>query len=137
MIKMYLQIEKLWFLVSEKIRFLLVGGFNTVFAYVLYVLLVAGMNIGYKLALIIGYIISINVSIFTMRYYVFRSKGKWYAEYLKGWEVYLATLLLNYVAMFLMVDWLEINELLAQAVFAIIVAVLTYVFHKYFTFHKR
>ena len=31
--KLYLWAEKIWFKIPEKTRFVLVGGFNTVFAY--------------------------------------------------------------------------------------------------------
>ena len=32
-IKLYFEIENIWFKLPEKLRYLLVGGFNTVFAY--------------------------------------------------------------------------------------------------------
>ena len=32
-IELYKKIERIWFTINQKIRFLLVGGFNTVFAY--------------------------------------------------------------------------------------------------------
>lgn len=75
MIRLYRMLENVWFGWPQKLRFLLTGGFNTVFSYGLFVLMVAAIGIPYKIAIAAGYIISTNVSIFTMRYYVFRSKG--------------------------------------------------------------
>lgn len=75
MIKLYRQIENRWFGLPQKIRFLLVGGFNTFLAYLLFVLFVAILQIPYRLSLIIQYILTVNISIFSMRYYVFRSAG--------------------------------------------------------------
>ncbi len=137
MINLYLKIEKIWFILPEKLRFLLVGGFNTVFGYGVFAFLLIVLQLSYKNAIWIGYVISVNVSIFTMRYYVFRSNGIWYKEYSKGWGVYLTTMVLNYFAMFIMVDIYKINELLAQGFYTIGITILTYLLHRYFTFaHK-
>ena len=73
MIKLYRQIENRWFGLPQKIRFLLVGGFNTMLAYLLFILFVEGIKIPYKISLIIQYILTVNISIFSMRHYVFRS----------------------------------------------------------------
>ena len=104
MIRLYRMLENVWFGWPQKLRFLLTGGFNTVFSYGLFVLMVAAIGIPYKIAIAAGYIISTNVSIFTMRYYVFRSKGSLKKEYAKAWGVYLTTMLINYAAMYAMVD---------------------------------
>lgn len=64
MIKLYRQIENRWFGLSQKIRFLLVGGFNTFLAYLLFVLFVAILQIPYRLSLIIQYVLTVNISIF-------------------------------------------------------------------------
>ena len=45
MIKLYRKIENRWFGLPQKIRFLLVGGFNTFLAYLLFVLFVAILQI--------------------------------------------------------------------------------------------
>ena len=41
MIKLYRKIENRWFGLPQKIRFLLVGGFNTFLAYLLFVLFIS------------------------------------------------------------------------------------------------
>ena len=137
MLQLYKKLENIWFALPQKLRFLLVGGFNTVFSYLLFVLMVAGMNIPYQAALIIGYIISTNVSIVTQRYYVFSSHGNWKAEYSKAWGVYLAVLLINYVAMYAMVDVAKMNELLAQGIYTVVITVFIYVMHRYFSFENQ
>lgn len=136
MIRLYRLLEKIWFGWPQKLRFLLVGGFNTVFSYGLFVLMVAAIGIPYKIAIAVGYVISTNVSIFTMRYYVFRSKGSLKKEYAKAWGVYLTTMLINYAAMYAMVDLGAVNELLAQGIYTVLITVFTYLMHKYFSFAK-
>lgn len=136
MIRLYHVLENIWFGWPQKLRFLLAGGFNTVFSYGLFVLMVAAIGIPYKIAIAAGYIISTNVSIFTMRYYVFRSKGSLKKEYAKAWGVYLTTMLINYAAMYAMVDLGAVNELLAQGIYTVLITVFTYLMHKYFSFAK-
>ncbi len=82
-------------------------------------------------------ILATNVAIFTMRYYVFRSAENLKQEYIKAWSVYLSTMLLNYAAMFVMVDILNINELGAQAFYTLFSVVFTYIMHKYFSFYHK
>ena len=136
MIRLYRMLENVWFGWPQKLRVLLTGGFNTVFSYGLFVLMVAAIGIPYKIAIAAGYIISTNVSIFTMRYYVFRSKGSLKKEYAKAWGVYLTTMLINYAAMYAMVDLGAVNELLAQGIYTVLITVFTYLMHKYFSFAK-
>ena len=134
--ELYFKIEKFWFdKVPEKLRFLLVGGFNTVFAYAVYALLV--LFIPYWLALPVQYFITINVSVATMRYYVFRSQGNILKEFAKAWSVYLSLLVFNMVGLWVLIDILEVNKFLAQALYLCFSTILTYLLHKYFSFNKK
>ena len=137
MFRLYKFIENIWFKVPQKLRFLLVGGFNTLFSYVLFAFLVAIIMMPYKIALVLNYIIAVNLSIFTMRYYVFRSFGNFLREYGKAWCVYLLVLILNYVSMYMMVDVYKMNELIAQAVYTFFITFFIYFMHKYVSFAKK
>lgn len=136
LIKLYRRTENLWFSISRKIRFLLVGGFNTLFSYLLFVLLVQYASLPYAWALLIQYAVTINVSIFTMRYYVFRSSGNLLREYTKAWGVYLGMLASNYVALFLMIDTAGLSPVAAQTVYTAVATVLMYIIHQKITFRK-
>ncbi len=135
LIKWYFLLEKIWFKTPEKIRYILVGGFNTVFAYLVFVGLYYLLDF-YNLALFIQYIITINVSFLTMRYYVFRSSGNFKREYVKAWTVYLGMLLFNFIAINLMVKGLKINPEISQAVYIVVSTILIYILHKHFSFKK-
>ena len=137
MLRLYKKLEDIWFVLPEKLRFLLVGGFNTVFSYGLFAFMVAFLTISYHIALGVSYIISVNVTIFTQRYYVFRSHGNFLQEYSKSWIVYLLILLINYIFMYITVDILGLNELIAQAVYTVGITIFTYFMHKYFSFAKH
>lgn len=136
-IKLYKMIEDIWFRIDQKIRFLLVGGFNTVLSYLIYAFLIVMCRMPYIASLVLQYIVTVNISIITMRYYVFRSKGDFCKEYCKAWSVYLLTLLMNSVGLTFLVEICRINELWAQGIYQVAAAILTYLLHKYFSFHKK
>ena len=146
MIKLYLWAEKIWFHFPQKIRFLLVGGFNTVFAYLVLNLLNLLFGFVFKevlskivianMALIIQYIITINVSFITMRYYVFQSHGNWRKEWLKAWSVYIFLYLINAPVLTFMMAILGWSAWVAQGIYLIVSTIITFLLHKYYSFKK-
>lgn len=135
LLKLYFWIEGIWFKkIPQKIRYLLVGGFNTVFAYLFFLLLLCFLP--YNIALIAQYFVTVNVSIFTMRYYVFRSQGNFKQEYLKAWMVYIGIYFFNAVALNFLVRFCQLTPPVAQAVYLSVSTVLTFILHKYYSFRK-
>ena len=136
MIKHYRHIENHWFKLPQKIRFLLVGGFNTTLAYLLFILFVKGLNIPYKISLITQYIITINISIFSMRYYVFCSQKTLKTEYIRAWATYLFMLCFNYAVLFILIDISGFNVVLSQGIYTIVSTIITFLLHKNFSFRN-
>lgn len=136
-LNVYFKLEKWWFSLPQKLRFLLVGGFNTVFAYGVFAFFAGLIGLPYLLALIIQYFITVNVSIFTMRYYVFQSRENIIREYAKAWLVYIGMFAFNSLALAFFVEICGLGELIGQAIYVTISTVLTYILHKYFSFCKK
>ena len=137
MIELYKKIEQIWFKINQKIRFLLVGGFNTVFAYGVFVGLYQLAGLNYNLALITQYFITVNVSIFTMRYYVFQSSGNIAAEYAKAGSVYVGMYFFNAFALNFFVIVLKFGPVVGQALYLLVTTIITYILHKYFSFRNK
>ncbi len=145
--KLYLWAERMWFRLPQKLRFLLVGGFNTVFAYLilnildyLFTLLFQEMMSKVAIAnlsLLIQYILTINVSFLTMRYYVFQSHGNLFKEWLKAWSVYIFLYLINAPILTFMMVALGWPTWLAQGVYLIFSTMITFLLHKYYSFRKH
>ena len=148
-IRLYLWAEKLWFSFPEKLRFLLVGGFNTVFAWsVLTVLDWVFGKINTALAwnfpkiwvanaaLIVQYAITINVSFITMRYYVFRSRGNIVKEWAKAWSVYIFIYLINAPSMSFLMWAFGLEAWQAQGIYLIFSTIITFILHKYYSFRQ-
>lgn len=146
-VKLYLWTENIWFKLPEKLRFLLVGGFNTVFAWSVFAALTwlfvsinnrAGWNFPEILlanaALIVQYAITINVSFITMRYYVFRSHGNFWKEWAKAWSVYVLLYTINAPSISFLMWIFKLNAWLAQAIYLIFSTIVTFLLHKYYSF---
>ena len=143
---MYFGLEKIWFRLPQKLRFVLVGGFNTAFAYLLLNLLNIVLSLTFpdktrvliaNIALFTQYVISINLSFITMRYYVFQSKRKIFNEWLKAWSVYIFLYLINAPILTFFIVNLNWSVWLAQAVYLIFSTVLTFILHKHYSFRKE
>ena len=129
---------ELWFKINQKIRFLMVGGFNTLFSFMLYTLGVMYFECGYGIILSVVYFISVNLSIFSMRSLVFRGQGALLYEYIKAWAVYLLMLLFNYVCLWAMVEQIGLGEIISQLIYTILSTIFIFYLHRELTFsHKK
>lgn|SRR5574344_28892 len=126
-----------WFSLSEKIRFLFVGGFNYFFAYFLFVvfLFFIGKN-HYQLNLVLSWIFSSFVSFSTQRFLVFQSHGEIIHEYLKCFTTWMLSYAVNAVVLEINVSILHLNVFLAQFIAAAVAAISTYILFKTFAFRK-
>ena len=148
-IKLYMWAENLWFKFPEKLRFLLVGGFNTVLAWSIlsgldWLFLHINENLGWNFpkiwvanaALIVQYAITINVSFMTMRYYVFRSHGNFWQEWAKAWSVYIFIYFINAPSMSFLMWAFGLAAWQAQGIYLVISTILTFLLHKYYSFRQ-
>ena len=93
--------------ISKKqfVKYVIVGGWNTIFGYAVYALLTWILDTRYHLrysymySYIVGNIISISQSFVAHKYLVFKTKGNFWKEYKKGWMVYGTTALLSLIAL--------------------------------------
>ena len=76
LLEWYFIVYRFWMRFPEKLRFILVGGYNTVFGYLLFVALIFLLTEKYnQLALFGSYILSSINSYLTQKYYVFATKN--------------------------------------------------------------
>jgi putative flippase GtrA len=138
---------------GEKVRFLAVGMWNTLFGYllfaaVLYALKPALEPLGisdrpmaswlgahyYLIAQWAAWTFSVPQSTLALKYLVFRSKGHWFTEVARSYLVYAPLQLLSFGLLWLFSGLLDLHPLLGQFLVSVIVAVLSYVGHKKITF---
>ena len=127
-----------WLNLNDKIKFVLVGGYNSLFGYLtfcfLQILLMSKMH--YLLILTIGHFISVLNSFLSFKFLVFHSKGNFLQEYLRVNLVYIGYLIANALLLFILKDIIGINIFISQLFCVITLAILVYFGHKYFSFKK-
>jgi putative flippase GtrA len=132
-----LRIKQTWFSLSDKIRFLFVGGLNAGISYVIYVLsvLILGEN-SYQISLGLAWAISSVTSFTTQRFLVFNVGGNLFKQYLKCCTTWVFSYLINAFLLEILVKKISCNVYLAQIIATIAAAVFTYVLFKKFAFKK-
>lgn len=120
----------------EKIRFLFVGGINTAMGYGVFtgLYLAFGDRQNYLLVLVFSFLISASFAFLNLKYFVFLSKGRIKQQYIRTLISYGITLGLSLFFLWVFVDGFKMPILLSQALNILIIAIITYLIHKYFSF---
>lgn len=126
---------------DQRIRFLAVGGINTLLGYVIFAALAQWVFVdvafGYLLALIVSYAISITVAFVLYRRFVFVVKGNVVVDFVRFVSVYAVSIGANAVALPLLVEIAGLHPLVAQAIVLAVTTLISFVGHKYFSFRRK
>ena len=130
-----------WFLKvvrDQRVAFLAVGGFNTVFGFVCFAGFLAILGQGlYLVALVCAYVIATLVAFVLYRFVVFRVRGHVLADLWRFLTVYISQLAVNFVLLFVLVSIVHMRPvLLAQVLIAIVTTLISWTGHKYFSFRR-
>ena len=128
------------FLADKRVRFLIVGGVNTLWGIAAYPLLYVVLNplgVNYLVTLVLAYAVSIAFSFTTQKYLVFRTKGKHVRELSKFLGLQCVILVLNLIALPALVIATGWNPLIIQVILSIVIAVISYFFHNHVTFRSQ
>lgn len=131
----------------QVLRYLLVGGFNTVFGYSLFVafnyLLRRWGVLGSEAAAVLSNLVAITVAFLAYKWFVFRTRGHYLREWLRCMSVYGSSMLFTLVALppltLLLRHWIHRSQLasnLAAAILAIVTVAASYFGHKHFSFRR-
>jgi putative flippase GtrA len=126
---------------DERVRFVVVGGFNTVFGYLLFVLfeITTGPYLGYFFSLYASFAIASIVAFLLHRRHTFKvhGTGNIFVDFVRFISVYIVALTLNSIALPLLVEGAGMSPLVAQGIIVIITTVTSYFGHKYFSFRRK
>lgn len=124
---------------SKKFRYLVVGGWNTVFGYITGVWLYTIFEHRWPFPLIgvIANVLSISMSFVTYKTLVFRTQGRWFQEYLRSYLVYGFTAVVGIGAMWLLVRHFDIPIWYAQGLVIGLTVAASYVGHSRLTFRVK
>ena len=121
------------------LRFVIVGGFNTVAAYLFFALLYRLFGQGWCDAVIqvAVSIFGITLSYVTHRIFTYKSHGVWWREYLRFYVVYGAQLLLSSALFLVFSTWLGFNGYVTQLVLMAVFTFASYWAHKVYSFKEE
>lgn len=124
---------------NDKIRYLIVGGFNTVFGFSTFAIIQfsIGSSITYIGSLYLSHLIASIVAFNLYRRFVFPVKGNTIRDFLKFQVVYIVPLLVNTFLLPLFVSLLHWNVYIAQAITTVILTISSYLGHKFFSFRRK
>jgi len=122
----------------KEVRYVLVGGWNTLFGWAVFVALqlTVGATIGYMAVLVIAQVVSIINAYLCYRWLVFRVQGSWWLDFFRFSTVYWIVFALNIVALPLMVSVLGMNVIVSQTVFVVVTVIASYSAHNRFSFRR-
>lgn len=130
-------IKSFWFKLSDKIRFLIVGGANAGISYLLYSCFVFFLgDEKYQTALALAWVISSFISFTTQKYLVFNVEGNIFKQYCKCCTTWVFSYVINACILEFFIQKLSFNVYLAQLLATFIAAIFTYVLFKKFAFRK-
>lgn len=118
------------------VRYLFVGGWNTLFGVGLFTLLywLWGTEQNYLLIGIVANILAVTNAFLCYKWIVFRTHGNYLREYLKCWTVYGGTYLISMAGMVLLVELGGMNPILANIVLTVLNIAWSYLGHRFFSF---
>lgn len=121
---------------EEKLRFLIVGGWNTLFSYgtlwVFDALLHARLH--YTLILTLNWVVGVTHNLFTFKLLVFRTRGNWLKEYLRSYVVYSGIFVVNLAIVAVIMEIWRPRLVIAQLPAIAVVTIISYLGHKHFTY---
>ena len=130
--------RKLWS--DKKIRFLIIGGVNTLWGIAAYPVLYVILNplgVNYLVILVLAYAVSIAFSFTTQKYLVFKTRGNHARELSRFLGLQGGIFALNLIALPALVVATGWNPVFIQIGLSIVVAVLSYFFHDLVTFRAK
>src|SRR5450759_220298 len=122
----------------EKVMYLVVGAWNTLFTYACFAVLYYFLHerlASWAILTIVWAVASVN-GYLTFRYLVFTPVRHPVVEYVRYQAVYLPILAVNLVALPLAMTYTNLSAYVVQALLAIFVGVTAYVGNKHFAFRK-
>jgi putative flippase GtrA len=130
---------EIWFSFKQPIRFILVGGYNTILGYIIF----ATLNYTLEqylfawLILLLSYIIGIANNFVLFKIFVFNTSGNWLKECIKTYYSYIFVYILNALLLYAGTDFFLLSAYVSQAICIVILPIITYFIMKHFTFKPQ
>lgn len=115
---------------AEILKFIIVGGINTLNYYVVYLLLLKLLHIEYMISHIIGFIVAFVISYYLNCYFVYRVKPTW-RKFISFPITQLVNVSLQTVLLYVFVSWLNLPAEIAPFAGLVITIPITFILSKW------
>lgn len=131
--------KKLYQKYKQIINYLIAGVLTTIISILSYELFKNVFHIHYLISNVLSWIVAVIFAYYINRIFVFNSKTKnkeKLKEFINFIACRIATLVIETIVMYLMVDIIKLNSDIAKIIAQFITIVLNYIFSKFLTFKK-
>lgn len=115
---------------AEILKFIIVGGINTLNYYVVYLLLLKLLHIEYMISHITGFLVAFVISYYLNCYFVYRVKPTW-RKFISFPITQIVNVSLQTVLLYVFVSWLNLPAEIAPFAGLIITIPITYILSKW------
>lgn len=115
---------------AEILKFIIVGGINTLNYYVVYLLLLKLLHIEYMISHITGFIVAFVISYYLNCYFVYRVKPTW-RKFISFPIAQLVNVSLQTVLLYVFVSWLNLPAEIAPFAGLVITIPITFILSKW------
>ena len=124
---------------DQRVRFLIIGAWNTAFGYVTFVIFYALLanRVNYLVIAFLAHACAVTAAFAAHKRLVFRSSQHWLPEFLRYNISLLIGLATGLFLLWLSVSFLGLHPIAAQAIVTVLIVALNYFFHTQFSFSKR
>jgi len=143
-ISLKIMFNQIWRNHETKARFVLVGMWNTIFSYLLFIaldylfnLFFAPRYVAYMLAAVICNIVAVTIAYFLHKHFTFKSKTKGkdaFKEYIRFYMTYIFTSVVSLILLPIFVEILKFDPKISAAIIMSLLAVVSYISHRRFSF---
>ncbi len=122
---------------KEIIYYLIFGGLTTLINIIVFYLFNDLFNVYYLVSNVIAWVVSVLFAYITNKTVVFKSDNKVFKESVTFFIFRVISLGIDMLFMYLLIDIISIDSLIAKIIVNVIVVILNYVFSKLFIFKKK
>lgn len=115
---------------AEILKFIIVGGINTLNYYVVYLLLLKLLHIEYMISHITGFLVAFVISYYLNCYFVYRVKPTW-RKFISFPITQIVNVSLQTVLLYVFVSWLNLSAEIAPFAGLIITIPITFILSKW------
>ncbi|HDK9043818.1 TPA: flippase GtxA [Staphylococcus aureus] len=115
---------------AEILKFIIVGGINTLNYYVVYLLLLKLLHIEYMISHITGFLVAFMISYYLNCYFVYRVKPTW-RKFISFPITQIVNVILQTVLLYVFVSWLNLPAEIAPFAGLVITIPITFVLSKW------